>query len=117
MVAVLTISDYRNSENWNRARLAVCTILEFTESWSKRYEYRTLAKKIEHLSIGVLDNIAKGSDRSGDSNFLIQAANIIDALEKELSKVRHKRMLDDSDSALLKENLDVVKKSLKHPKT
>jgi hypothetical protein len=113
MVAVLALTDYRESESWKQARLAVCRILQFTESWSRRLEYRALAKNIEHLSVAVLDNLAKGYDGTGDSNFLSRAANTIEKLEQELRRVQQKGALNGVASALVNENLDAVKESLK----
>jgi len=112
MVGILAVADFRNSESWNQARLAVCAILELTDLLSRRFEYHKLAKNIEHLSIAVLDNIAKGRDGSGDSNFLTRAANTIDLLEQELLSVQQTGVLTDEDSAFLRENLDAVKSSL-----
>lgn len=114
MVAVLAVADFRNSESWNQARLAVCTILEFSESWSSQFEYRTLAKKIQRLSIAVLDNIAKGCEGTGNEAFLSKAAQTIDRLEQELYTIEQEGMLQNDDSSLLKRNLDAVKESFKH---
>jgi hypothetical protein len=112
MVGVLAVTDFRDSESWNRARLAVCTILDFTESWSRQNEFRKLAKRIEHLSVAVLDTIARGYDGSGNSNFSAQASNTIDQLEDELGSVQHEGILSSADAALLKDNLEAVKRSL-----
>jgi len=114
MVGILAMADFRNSEIWNQARFAVCGILYFTESWSQRHEYRSLAKNIEHLSVSVLDNIAKGCEATSDRNFLNRAANTIDELEKELGRVHRTGALDNLDFAQLKKNLESVKRSLKH---
>lgn len=117
MPGVLAVADFRNSKSWNQARLAVCAILEFTESLSQRFEYRTLARNIEHLSVAVLDNLARGYDGTGNSNFLSRAANTIDRLEEELRRVQRQGALNTADSTLLKENLDAVKQSLKNFET
>jgi four helix bundle protein len=114
MIGAFAVVDFRNSESWNRARLTVCAILEFTEFWSRRNEYRILAKNIEHLSIAVLDNIAKGYEAPGDRSFLARAANTIDELERELERVRRKRFLHEVDFSLLRENLETVRESLEN---
>ena len=114
MVAVLTVADYRDSESWNQARLAVYAILAFTESFSRRNEHRKRATNIEHLSIAVLAIIAKGFEGTGDKNFLTKAANTIERLEQELRRAKQRGALNDVDTTLLKENLEAVKISLKH---
>lgn len=113
MVTVLAVADYRDSESWKQARLAVCAILEFAGVWSQRFEYKMLARSIERLSIAVLDNIAQGCGRTEDRNFLTRAANNIERLKHELRQVQQEGALSDDDSALLNENLDAVKQSLK----
>lgn len=106
--------DFRNSESWNHARLAVCAVLQFTESLSGRSAYTLLARKIDQLSISMLDSMARGYEGSGDRNLLMKAANTIDQLEQELAKTRGDGLLNDADSALLKESLDAVRESLLH---
>jgi hypothetical protein len=112
MVTILAVADFRNSDSWNQARFVVCTILAFTESWSRRIEYRSLAKSIEHLSIAVLDNIVKGYEGIGNRTFLARAGQTIDQLEQELSRVQRMGALKTADSIQLKTNLDSVKASL-----
>lgn len=114
MVAALAMTDFRNSDSWNQARFAVCTILDLTESWSRIFEYRSLAKNIERLSIAVLDNIAKGYEEPGDGRFLARAAHTIDRLEQELNRVQRKGALRVTDYIQLKGDLDSVKASLQN---
>jgi len=112
MVGIHSMTDFRNSESWNQARFAICAVLEFAEAWSRRIEYRSLAKNIEHLSVAVLDNIAKGYEGTGNKTFLKKAEQSIRRLENELHRVHRKGALKQSDATLLKLNLDSVKASL-----
>lgn len=112
MVGILTVTDFRDSENWKQARLIVCTILEYTESLSKRMEFRSVTKDIERLSITVLDKIAEGYERNTNQSFLSRAQQAIDELEQQLAILSHQGGIEESDSLGLKEKLDGVKKSL-----
>jgi hypothetical protein len=110
MVGVLAVVDFRDSESWNLARLAVCTIIERTESWSRRKEFGMLANRIDHLSVAILDTIAREYDGSGNSNCSLKASNAIDRLKDELGSVQQEGILSSEHADLLKENLEAVKR-------
>ena len=114
MAATLAVIDFHDSEAWYHARMAVCAILELTVSLSRRREYKRLAKKIERLSIAVLDCIAKGYDGSGDTGFLTRATETIDLLETELKRIHRKRALPTEDASMLRKSLEAVKASIRN---
>ena len=113
MIGVLVVNDFRNSETWKEARFLVCTLLEFTDLWSQRLKYRSLARDVERLSLALLSNMTQGYERKGDASSILKARKSIDDLETTLQKVMNEGALKKTDSERLQSRLETIKKTLK----
>ncbi|MDP2884756.1 MAG: four helix bundle protein [Ignavibacteria bacterium] len=112
MIGAIVVADYRDYESWRRARFAVCSVLDFTQSLSRLAEHRCLAEDIDHLSVSILDNLARGFEGSGDGAFLKKALESIDRLDRALRRASEEHVLTDVASHRLQRELRGVRRAL-----
>ena len=105
MIGAIVVADYREYESWKRARFAVCAVMDFTKSLSRLAEHRRLAEDIDHLSVSILDNLARGFEGSGDGAFLKKALESVDRLDRALRRASEEHVLTDVNSHRLQREL------------
>ncbi|MGA3245608.1 MAG: four helix bundle protein [Bacteroidota bacterium] len=117
MIGEIVVVDYRDYESWKRARFAVCSVLDMTKPLSQLAEHRGLALEIDHLSVSILDNLAKGYEGSGDSTFLKKALESVDRLDSALHRASERQALTNSTSHRLQRQLKGVRWCIAENKT
>lgn len=109
MIGAIVVADYRDYESWKRARFAVCSVLDITKSLSQLVEHKCPALEIDHLSVSILDNLAKGYEGSGDSTFLKKALESVDRLDDALHRATERQVLTNATSHRLQRELKGVR--------
>jgi hypothetical protein len=112
-IGMLVVTDFRESESWKRARFVLCSILELTRSLSAADMGKSIARKIDRLSMSVLDGIARGYGESGNEAPLSGVRRSIVLLERQLRIASAKGMVSNSEFARLNRELEAVQQSLK----
>lgn len=112
LIGAIVVADYRDYESWRRARFAVCSVLDFTKSLSGLAEHRRLAEEIDHLSVSILDNMARGFEGSGDDAFLEKALESVDRLDRALRRASEEHVVADVTSHRLQRELRGVRRAL-----
>ena len=112
MIGAIVVADYRDYESWRRARYAVCSVLDFTKSFSRLAEHRRLARDIDQLSVSILDNLARGFEGGGDAAFLKKALQSVDQLDRALRRASEEQALTKLVSQRLQRELKSVRRAL-----
>jgi hypothetical protein len=112
MMGQTAVTDFRNTDSWNEARILVCVLLEISGHWSHRETCGDLAAAIERHSVSFLDGLAQAYTRNGITCDLGKAQRSLDELESLLQKVRRRGALDRDAVGTLNRRIGLVKRSL-----
>ena len=112
MIGAIVVTDYREFESWKKARFAVCAVLDFTKSLSGFAEHRRLARDIDHLSMSILDTLARGFEKGEGVVFLDRALASVDRLERVLQRASERQAVPGMTTQRLQRELRSVRRAI-----
>ncbi len=106
------MTDFRETESWKIARSLVCVLLDVTDASSRSALPEPVAREIRHLSISLLDTIARGYEGKDSRTCLAEAQRSIRLLEQQLVRARDAATLNKTQADPVVHMLNDLRRSL-----
>ena len=104
------MGDFRELDSWRQARTVVCALLTMSSALSQAAEHAGYAHGLHSVSIGLLDNMARGYE--GDRKSFLRARLGINRLEELIRQGQARGLLKVSESMPLRRELRFVRLAL-----
>ncbi len=106
------VTDFRDSDAWNEARVLVCVLLDLSGRLARRSGLLVVARALEHHAVSLLDSLARGYAQGGWAGDLEDARHALDQLESLVQDVRASGTIAAAEYGPLEERIDLVMRSL-----